>query len=52
MDENNEKGKRVERFEKIDAVGGAMQEVGKNMAGCGCLILILISLISVLMILI
>jgi len=43
MDENNDKGKRVER------VGVAMQEAGKNMAGCGCLIVILIILISVLM---
>ena len=49
MDENNEKGKRVERFKKIDAVGVAMQEAGENMAGCGCLIVILIILISVLM---
>ena len=49
MDENNEKGKRVERLKKIDAVGVAMQEAGKNMAGCGCLIFILIILISVLM---
>ena len=50
MDENNEKGKRVERFEKIDAVGVSMQEVGKNMAGCGCIMVILMILISVLMI--
>lgn len=49
MDENNEKGKRVERFKKIDAVGVAMQEVGKNMAGCGCIMVILMILISVLM---
>ena len=49
MDENSEKGKRVERLKKIDAVGVAMQEAGKNMAGCGCLIVILIILISVLM---
>ena len=49
MDEDNEKGKRVERFKKIDAVGVAMQEAGKNMAGCGCIMVILIILISVLM---
>ena len=51
MDENNDKGKRVDRLKKIDAVGVAMQEAGENMAGCGCLILILIILISVLMLL-
>ncbi len=49
MDENNEKGKRNERIKKIDAVGVAMQEVGKNMAGCGCIMVILMILISVLM---
>jgi hypothetical protein len=34
---------------KIDAVGGAMQEVGTNMAGCGCIIVILMILMIVLM---
>ena len=51
MDEDNDKGKRVERLKKIDTVGVAMQEAGKNMAGCGCIMVILIILISVLMLL-
>ena len=46
----NSKGKRDEHLKKIDAVGVAMQDVGKNMAGCGCLMAIIIILISVLMI--
>lgn len=45
----NSKGKRVERFKKIDAVGVAMQEVGTNMAGCGCIMVILMILMIVLM---
>lgn len=48
MDENNEKGKRVERLKKIDAVGVAMQEAGKNMAGCGCSMVIIMILIGAL----
>ena len=52
MDEDNEKGKRVERLKKIDAVGVAMQEAGENMAGCGCIMVILIILVSVFMLLI
>lgn len=46
----NSKGKRSEHLKKIDAVGVAMQEVGKNMVGCGCLMAIIIILISFLMI--
>ena len=48
----NSKGKHDERLKKIDAVGVAMQEAGKNMAGCGCIMVIIMILISVLMLLI
>ena len=49
MDENNEKGKRIEHGKRIEEVGSNMQEAGKNMVGCGCSMVILIILISFLM---
>lgn len=46
----NDTGKRIDRVKKIKKFGSSMQEVGRNMAGCGCLMAILMILISVLMI--